>query len=153
MSPDPLDPARAFGSMRLVLTTYPSSKAARRAIESVLERRLAACANVLAIDSRYRWKSRIESARESLVLFKTVPKRVGALLTFLEVSHPYETPEVVEIDIPRANAGYLRYLESTLESAIPFGAGRSGATRRAVPRGRGARGPGRTRAPRRHRSR
>jgi periplasmic divalent cation tolerance protein len=153
MSPYPLDPVRAAGPMRLVLTTYPSPKAARRAIESVLERRLAACANVLAIDSRYWWKKGIESASESLVLFKTVPKRVGALLAFLEVSHPYETPEVVELDVPRANAGYLRYLASTLGSEIPSRAGPSGATRRAALRDRGARGPERTRAPRRHRSR
>ena len=153
MSPYPLDPVRAVGPMRLVVTTYPSPKAAQGAVESVLERRLAACANVLAIDSRYWWKQGIESASESLVLFKTVPKRVGALLAFLEVSHPYETPEVVEIDVPRANAGYLSYLASTLGPEGPSRATPPRTTRRAAPRDRGARGPGRTRAPRRPRSR
>ena len=153
MSPIPLEDARAVGPMRIVLTTYPSSEAARTAVEGALSRRLAACANILAIDSRYWWKDRLESAGESLVLFKTVPKRVGALLAFVESSHPYDTPEVVELDVPRANRAYLRYLASALGPAVPPEFAGAGPRRRAAPRARGARAPGRTRAPHRRRSR
>ncbi len=153
MSPYPLDPVRAVGPMRLVLTTYPSRAAARRAVDSVLGRRLAACANFVPVESRYWWRGKLESAEESLVLFKTVPKQVGALLAFLERTHPYETPEVVEIDVPRGNDRYLAYLGSTLGAS---GAGprvRTRPTRRGGRPGQAARAPGRTRAPRRPPSR
>ena len=153
MSPYPLEPARALGPMRFVVTTYPSSEAALVAVEAVLKGRLAACANIVNAHSRYWWRGRIESADESLVLFKTVPKRVGALLRFLEVNHPYEVPEVVEVDAPRVGAAYLRYLAATIDPEAPPPPLGGGPTRRAAPRAREARGPRRTRAPRRRRSR
>jgi periplasmic divalent cation tolerance protein len=149
VSPFPIDPARATGPMRLVLSAYPSRDAARRAVRGALTRRLAACASVIPADSEFWWKGRLESAAESLVLFKTVPKRVGHLVRFLQESHPYDVPEVAEVDVPRVNTGYLDYLSHTLDpNAVPPRARRSGARR-----GRGAPAPGRTRAPRRRPSR
>jgi periplasmic divalent cation tolerance protein len=153
MSPYPLDPVEARGPMRLVLTTYPDREAARTAVDAALTRRLAACANLIAIDSRYWWKGRLESAGETLVLFKTVPKRVGALVRFLKESHPYDVPEVVELDVPRAEPAYLRYLAATLDPEAPPPPLGGGAIRRGGRRGPGARAPGRTRAPHRRRSR
>jgi len=149
MTPYPLEPAEARGPMRLVLSTYPSQDAALRAVEAVLARRLAACANLLPSLSRYWWKGRVESAEETLALFKTVPKRVGGLFRFLKETHPYSVPEIVELDVPRGEPAYLRYLVATLDpAAAPPGHGES-PTRPAARRGRGARAPGRTRA--RHR--
>jgi len=144
MSPFPVEPARAIGPMRIVLTTYPNPAAARRAIDAALTRRLAACANLVPIDARYWWRGEIESATESMVLFKTVPKRVGALLAFLEEDHPYTTPEVLELDVPRASRGYLEYLASELRARDPREEIRRPVRRSAGPRGRGARAPGRT---------
>ena len=153
MSPYPLESARALGPMRIVVTTYPTREAALQAVESVLRERLAACANVVSVHSRYWWKGTVESADESLVLFKTVPKRVGSLFRHLEVNHPYEVPEVVELDAPRVGAAYLRYLSGTLDPDLlppPLG---GGPRRQGAPRAPGARAPGRTRAPHRRRSR
>ncbi len=152
MSPYPADPEWARGPMRLVLTTYPGRERALAAVAGAVERRLAACGSVVPVDSRYVWKGRLVSASESLVLFKTVPKRVGALFRFLADGHPYSVPEIVELDVPRAAPGYLRYLTAALDRAsLPPRAGR-GARRSAAPRGRAARDPGRTRARPRHRS-
>jgi periplasmic divalent cation tolerance protein len=153
MSPYPADPVRAEGPMRLVLTTYPSREAALSAVDVVLARRLAACANIVPIDSRYWWKGNVESAHESLVLFKTVPKRVGGLLHLLKQSHPYATPEVVELDVPRADESYLQYLATTLDPSTARTPFAKSPTRPAVRRARAAEVPGRTRAPRRRRSR
>jgi len=153
VSPYPLEPARALGPMRFVLTTYPSREAAFAAVESVLNARLAACANVIDIRSRYWWKDRLESADEALVLFKTVPKRVGALFRHLESSHPYDVPEIVEVDVPRVGPAYLQYLAATIDpDALPPSLG-GGTTRSAARRARGARFPGRIQAPHRRRSR
>jgi periplasmic divalent cation tolerance protein len=153
VSPYPLDPVEARGPMRLVLTTYPSRESALRAVDAALARRLAACANLVPLDSRYWWKGRVESATEVLVVFKTVPKRVGALFRHVKETHPYDVPEVAEIDVPRVERDYLRYLATTLDPAAPPPPLGGGVTRRAARRARGARSPGRTRAPHRHRSR
>jgi periplasmic divalent cation tolerance protein len=151
MSPYPLEQPGATGPLRIVLSTYPSPSAARRVITAVLGRRLAACANVASVGSRYWWNGHVESAEESLVLFKTDPKRVGALIAFLESSHPYETPEVLEIDVPRVNERYLQYVRSATQRPVPHVPRR--ATRRGAPRVRGGRALARTRGLRRRRSR
>jgi periplasmic divalent cation tolerance protein len=153
MSPYPLDPVRAVGPMRLVLTTYPTRTAALEAVEEVLRQELAACANIVPASSRDWWKGRLESADESIVFFKTVPKRVGALFRFLETHHPYEVPEVAEVDVPRVGSAYLRYLAATLDPASPPPPMGGGVRRRAAPRVRAVRSPGRTRAPHHRRSR
>ncbi|MFZ0699326.1 MAG: divalent-cation tolerance protein CutA [Thermoplasmata archaeon] len=153
MSPYPIDPPDARGPMRLVLTTYPDRAAALVQIEEALERRLAACASMFPVDSRFRWNGGIETSAETMVLFKTVPKRVGALFRMLKDGHPYEVPEIVEIDVPRAHPGYLEYLAREIDPAAPPPPLGGGPTRRGAPRGRGARSPPRTRARPRHRLR
>jgi periplasmic divalent cation tolerance protein len=146
MSPYPPDPVGAVGPMRLVVTTFPSPEAAASAVEAVLRAELAACANILPAHSRYWWKGKLESADESLVVFKTVPKRVGALFHYLETHHPYDVPEIAELDVPRVGDAYLRYLAKTLDPDAPPPPMGGGTMRRAIPRGRAARGPARTRA-------
>jgi len=153
VSPYPLEPARSLGPMRLVLTTYPSREAAVAAVDAVLGAELAACANIVPAFSRYWWKGRLESSDEALVLFKTAPKRVGALFRFLEAHHPYDVPEIAEVDVPRVGAAYLRYLAATLDPDSPPPPMGGGTMRRAAPRARGARRPGRTRERHRRRSR
>jgi periplasmic divalent cation tolerance protein len=146
VSPYSLDPIRAVGPVRLVLTTYPSRAAALTAVTTAVERRLAACGNVLAADSRYLWKGRVESQEEAVVIFKTVPKKVGALFEFLGSTHPYDVPEIVEVDVPRVDPRYLRYLSLTLDHDAPPPPLGGGPIRRAEPRGPAARDLGRTRA-------
>ena len=152
MSPYPLDPVDATGPMRLVVTALPESPATDRLVEAVLQRRLAACAQVLASTSSYWWKGRIEIAGERVVWFKTTPKRVGALFRFLAEEHPYEVPEIIEIDVARVHQPYLDHLAAVLDAHAPpppLGGGRGHRIRRpGSRRGRGARPPGRTRGPR-----
>lgn len=153
MSPYRLASPHAAGPMRLVLTTYPSGEAVLDAVESALRAGLAACANVVPVHSRYWWKGHLESSDESLVLFKTTPKRVGALFRHLETTHPYDVPEIAEVDVPRVGNVYLRYLAATLDPESPPPSRGGGATRRGARRARGARSPARTRAPHHRRSR
>ncbi len=151
-----MDPVDATGPMRLVLTAFPSGEAVEAAVRDVLDRRLAACATVLPGRSSYWWKGAVESADEQLVIFKTVPKRVGGLFRRLQEIHPYEVPEILELDVPRVSTPYLEYLAATLDPDAPplplgGGTGARSPTRRGSPRGRGARRPARTRGPPRRR--
>jgi periplasmic divalent cation tolerance protein len=155
VSPYPMDPVDATGPMRLVLTAFPSEAAADRAVRTVLAAKLAACAQSTPVRSRYWWKGRVRSEDEVVVVFKTVPKRVGALFRRLGELHPYDVPELIELDVPRVHPPYLAYLAETLDAEAPpppLGGGTPTLRRRAGPRGRGARRPGRTpaRRPRRY---
>lgn len=153
MSPFPIEPARAMGPMRLVVSAYPSRDAAVAAAEAAVDARLAACASFSPAESRFWWRGRIESASETIVVFKTVPKRVGALFRFLKERHPYDVPEIIEVDVPRVEPGYLAYLGRTLDLSSLEATPGPRARRRGAPRARGAPPPGRTRAPHRRRSR
>ncbi len=153
MTPYPVEPPDARGPMRLVLTTYPDRATALARIAEVLDRRLAACANIVPVDSWFHWKGKIETSAETLVLFKTVPKRVGALFRLVQEGHPYEVPEILEIDVPRVHAGYLEYLGREIDPDSRRGPLGGTPTRRGAPTGRGARSPGQTRARPRHRLR
>jgi periplasmic divalent cation tolerance protein len=155
MTPYPMDPTEAVGPMRLVLCAFPDRAAAERVSRVALERRLAACANLWPISSRYWWKGMIESTDEVLVIYKTAPKRVGALFEHLASSHPYDVPEIVEIDVGRVHRPYLAYLAGTIDPDAPpppLGGGDPHPRRSAGPRARAVRPPGRTRAPPHRRS-
>ena len=150
MTPYPLDPVDATGPMRLVLGAFANRDDADAAIRRALDARLAACASSWPVRSRFWWRGKVESAEEVLVLFKTVPKRVGALFRAIAAHHPYEVPEIVELDVPRVHPPYLAYLAATIDRSappLPLGGGRP--RRRGSPRARGARPPGRTRGRRR----
>ncbi|HYK92458.1 MAG TPA: divalent-cation tolerance protein CutA [Thermoplasmata archaeon] len=153
MSPYPMDPVDATGPMRVVLTAAPA-RLADRLSRGALRRRLAACVNAVPIRSEYWWRGGLERADEVLLLFKTVPKRVGALFRYLASEHPYDVPEIIELDVPRVHPPYLRYLAGAIDPRappLPLGGGSlRRVTRSGSPRARGARGPARTRG-RRHR--
>jgi periplasmic divalent cation tolerance protein len=156
VSPYPMDPVDATGPMRLVITAMPDTPASAVIVRNALDRRLAACAQAGPVQSVYWWKDRVEIAAERVVVFKTTPKLVGALFRFLAEAHPYEVPEIIEVDVARAHGPYLEYLAGTLDAFAPpppLGGGSAHAlrSRRGARRARGARPPGRTRAPRRRR--
>jgi periplasmic divalent cation tolerance protein len=151
-----MDRAVAIGPMRIVLTTFPDRVTAQRLTHTALVRRLAACVQLVPVESTYLWKGRIESSSEWLAIFKTAPKRVGALFRYLAEAHPYDVPEIAEIDVPRVHAPYLRYLAATVDLHAPpppLGGGRVRLKRRGSPRAREAPRPGRTPAPPHRRSR
>ncbi len=144
MTPLPVEPG-PVSPMRLVVSAYPSRDEALRALSAALERRLAACGTVLPGESRYWWKGRIEAQPEALVLFKTVPKRVGALFAFLAGTHPYDVPEIAEIELARVHGPYAEYLADILDPAARGSWDRRPPRRPGAPRGPGAHGPRRTR--------
>jgi periplasmic divalent cation tolerance protein len=151
MTPLPIEPAGATGPIRLVLSAYPTDAAARRAVNGALHRRLAACASAIAQRSVFVWRGRRTTAEETLVVFKTAPKTVGALVRYIGTTHPYDVPEVVELDVARAEPGYLSWLLAAVDPSSAAGPGHR-PRRRAGRRGRGGRAPGRTRGPPRRRS-
>jgi periplasmic divalent cation tolerance protein len=95
----------------LVLSTFPDVATARRVGRELVEQRCAACANILPqIESIYWWEKKVESANETLVLFKTTADRYAALETTLRQLHPYEVPEIIAVKVEQGSPDYLRWV-------------------------------------------
>jgi periplasmic divalent cation tolerance protein len=102
----------------VVLVTCGSAKEARRVARAVVEQKLAACVNIIdaRVQSIYRWKRRVESAREFLLVIKTTRRRFPVLQKKIEQLHGYEVPEIIALPIV---AGAGRYLEWIADSVRP----------------------------------
>jgi periplasmic divalent cation tolerance protein len=141
------------GILRVVYCGFPDDASARRIGEAAVTLRLAACVNRFPVDSTYHWKGAIERSREVVALFKTSPRKLGALFDFLAREHPYEVPDIFELPVARAHRPYLEYLAETLERGLRIPPDRvpdrRSVTHRGAPRGPGARALRRTRG--RHR--
>jgi len=71
--------------------------------------------NITKISSVYSWKGKIENQSEYLALFKTTKKNQANLKNEIKKLHPYDVPEIAEIDITSINKPYLKWVvESTL---------------------------------------
>ena len=104
----------------LVFTNLPDHDAAMRLAQSLVEKRLAACVNVLSgCSSVYRWQGAVERAEEVPVLIKTRPSRYAELEAAIRSLHPYEVPEVIAVPIVRGLTDYLEWVAE--ETAIPIG--------------------------------
>jgi len=98
----------------IIVSTYPDKKTVTKTANELVKKRLVACVNISKISSIYSWKGKIENTSEFLVLFKTTQKNKNALKKAIKKMHPYDIPEIVEIDISSINQPYLKWLiEST----------------------------------------
>ncbi len=104
-------PTRRTRTHVMVYVTAPDRATARRIARAVLEKRLAACANLAPIESLYWWKGSLEDARETLVVFKTRRALVGRLATAVKRAHPYETPCVVTYAMDTGLPEYLAWID------------------------------------------
>jgi periplasmic divalent cation tolerance protein len=94
-----------------VQTTAGSEKEAERLAAALVERRLAACVQVIGpIASRYRWQGEVERAREWLCLAKTEAERYAEVEAAIRELHSYEEPEIIATPIVAGSSGYLAWL-------------------------------------------
>jgi len=108
----------AGGQNRCVLVTCGSLKEARRIARAVVTKRLAACANIVmpSVESIYRWKGKVEKAREFLMVLKTSSKRLPALEKEVKRLHGYDVPEFIALPITAGSSEYLRWLQDSVSN-------------------------------------
>ena len=101
---------------RLVLVTCSSLPEARKIGRAIVLKHLAACVNIhtAPIESIYRWKGKVETAREHLLLIKTTARRLKALEREVLRLHSYDTPEFIALPVSTGSRAYLGWLSSSL---------------------------------------
>ena len=96
-----------------VFTTFGNRADADALASELVDRRLAACVQVLGpVTSTFRWEDRLETAEEWLCLIKTTGARFDALAAHIETNHGYETPELTALPVDNGSPSYLAWLSS-----------------------------------------
>ncbi len=98
-----------------VLTTVENREDAEAIARSLVEKRLAACVQIIGpIASTYRWKGEIETAEEWQCLLKTRRDLYPQVERALRLLHPYEVPEIIATSIVAGSADYLAWLDENV---------------------------------------
>jgi periplasmic divalent cation tolerance protein len=95
----------------MVLTTAGSEEEGGALARSLVEAGLAACVHIQPIRSVYRWKGEVCDEPEWRVAVKTAARKYGEVERHIKERHPYETPEIVRVEIDGGSAEYLRWIE------------------------------------------
>ncbi len=102
----------------LVLCSCPEDGTAERIAEALVDRRLAACVNIVKdLTSVYRWQGRRESATECLLFIKTRRERYPELESAIAEMHPYEVPEVIALPLSAGLAAYLGWIDAQVSTS------------------------------------
>src|SRR3954464_8360016 len=94
-----------------VYTTWPSTTEAEAAGRTLVERRLAACVNILpGMVSHYRWEGKVERAEEAVMIVKTRASLTDAVSDAVKELHPYDVPAILVMPLESVEASYLGWL-------------------------------------------
>ena len=96
----------------IALCTCPSRQVAERLAHQIVEKRRAACVNIIpGVQSVYRWQGQITQDEEYLLVAKTTREGFASLSAQIVAEHPYELPEVIGVSIEQGLSAYLRWIE------------------------------------------
>lgn len=100
----------------LILTNLPDIASAEKLAHVLIERRAAACVNVLAAcRSIYRWQGAVEAEDEIPLLIKTTAANYTLVEEIVRAQHPYDVPELIALPITHGLPAYLGWLATETE--------------------------------------
>jgi len=94
----------------VIVSTFPSKQSVTSIANKLVKKKLAACVNITKISSVYTWKGKVENQNEYLAFFKTTKKNQSTLKKELKKLHPYDVPEIAEINVESINQPYMKWL-------------------------------------------
>ena len=95
----------------LVYTTWPSIVEAEEAGRAIVEKRLAACVNILpGMISHYWWQGKIERAEEAVMIFKTRAALAEEVRAAVKASHSYDTPAIMVLPVESVDPDYQKWI-------------------------------------------
>ena len=101
-----------------VYTTWPSTVEAEQAGRALVERRLAACVNILpGMISHYRWEGKVERGEEAVMIIKTRASLAGEVEAAVKELHSYAVPAILVVPLEGVERTYLGWLMAETEVA------------------------------------
>lgn len=99
----------------VIFITASHKKEAERIASSLVEKKLAACVNIIGgIKSVFRWQGRIDKTNEVLLIIKSKKSKFNAITRFVKSIHSYEVPEIISLPIITGNKDYLEWLDANI---------------------------------------
>jgi len=99
----------------VILSTFPDRDSAKNVAKMLVTRRLAACVQLLPINSVYSWKGEICDDDEVLLLIKTSVALFEQVATAIKDAHSYEVPEIIQVPIIGGLPEYLNWIDNNIE--------------------------------------
>lgn len=99
----------------VVTTTVASAEDAQRLARSLVQARVAACAQTEPVTSHYVWQQALHEDSEWRVVFKTLPDAVPGLTQRLRAEHPYEVPQLL-VRTEQCLADYAQWVRDGVDS-------------------------------------
>jgi periplasmic divalent cation tolerance protein len=103
----------------VVMVTCASAAQARKIARALVTARLVACGTVFEapVRSIFRWKGRVESAKEFLLVLKTTGKRFAAVERVVRELHTYKVPEIIALPVIGGARSYLNWISESVAPA------------------------------------
>lgn len=100
---------------KLIFTTCKNEAEARMLGKALVEKKLAACVNILpAMSSIYMWEGEVKEMTEVKMLVKTKTEKMNDVFLTMKAMHSYEVPEIQVIDITTGNLAYFNWMDEVL---------------------------------------
>ena len=101
---------------KIVLTTTGSQEEARKIARALVDRRLAACVNIIPqVESIYRWQGKVEDAHEWLLVIKTTGNAFERVRDAIRELHSYDLPECISFSVEDGSSDYLDWISESVE--------------------------------------
>ena len=108
-------PVNELHQARLILSTFADEVTASSVIRTLLNEKFIACGSIVAgVRSIYRWEGEIKESAEVQVVLKTSSESASPCMARLAELHPYEVPEIVEVEPSSAWASYASWIRESL---------------------------------------
>jgi len=96
----------------VVMTTFANEGVGKKIIHSLIEKRLAACVQVQAIESYYHWEGKVNQDQEKQVMIKTTTALYKEVEADILANHDYDTPEVIQLPVTAGFSDYLNWIKT-----------------------------------------
>lgn len=100
---------------RIIFSTAGDKQEAKDIAWALVERKLAACVNIVPIDSVYRWKGAIEENPEFLLIIKTTSGTFDQALRTITELNTYKLPESLQVEVETGGKEYLAWIDDSLK--------------------------------------
>ena len=103
-----------------VITTVDTREEAVRIAKLLVERKLAACAQVAGpITSAYWWEGAVQTDEEWYCVLKTLEEQYEDVERGITDVHPYDEPEILALPVVAGSRGYLDWVRRTVSGGKP----------------------------------
>ena len=116
-------------AVMIVYVTASDASEAQRIGRTLVEERLAACANILpTMNSVYWWEGKVQEAAEAVLILKTTESRLEALLTRVKALHSYDCPCIEAWPVAAGYRPFLDWVAQETHGSVvgPSGTGSQG---------------------------